>query len=591
MPKLISLYDRVRTNLSERVRPVLYTKVALVHLSHLLEDVVLTHRLPSLMFTGFQASSHWARETARYQELAQIAHQVCIFAGKPLPIDQAVNLVQVEIAQDDPLRQEWFVVILSERFSVLLCGKDQLTSTFTDDSLREFETLLSFDASAIVRVLDTLEEVLAQYRPDVLPTLKQARAQFPPAAPDATLITEVMNGMMSFEMSLNHNLLRTNEALLNANYRLSQQRDLNERMVQSSNVLMVLTDTHGRVINANKTFWRMVGKMAKPQPVHLLSAEFWHKDDRVLLRHRFERLLVGEQVELLLMRAVGNGEEKQIELQLILMRDIHGEAEFVYGIGTDVSARQRAQQLLMEQEILRVTLEKERDLADLRLAFMIAVSHEFRTPLTTILSSAQLLEMQRDILTPDLLSRRLGKIKGQVNRLTELIDRMVTVIEGDNPYRALHLIELNLVAWIEGLLQDVRLATDNTHDISFSVEGFARDEVIRADETLLRQIIVNLVHNAIKFSPHETQIWATLKRLPKHLEFTVRDKGIGILPEDKPRMFGAFFRGRNAGAFGGIGLGLKIVNDSVTTYKGTLSYTSEGGETHFVVRLPLPQEE
>jgi PAS domain S-box-containing protein len=591
MPNLTSLYDRVRATLGERVKPVLYTKSALVHLSHLLEDMVLTHRLPALMFTGFQESSHWAQETARYQELANVARQVCIFAGKPLPEEHAVNLVQVELERDDPLLQEWFVVILSQRFSVLLCGKDQPTDGDVDDDLREFETLISFDASVIESVLDTLEDVLAQYRPDILPTLKTARAQFPPSAPDAVLFTEVMNGMMGFEMSLNRALSRTNEALLTTNHHLSQQRDLNERMVQSSNVLMILTDTQGRIVNANKTFWRVVGKKGQNQRTEFLTADFWHEDDRVVLRHRFRQLLDGEQVEPLLMRAISNGEERQIELQLILMRDMRGEAEFVYAIGVDVSARQRAQQLLMEQEILRVSLEKERDLADLRLAFMIAVSHEFRTPLTTILSSVQLLEMQRDTLTPEVLTRRLSRIKGQVSRLTELIERMVAVIEGDNPYRTIHLIELNLVAWLEGLLQDVRLATDSTHEVILTVEGFTHDEVVRADETLLRQIVVNLVHNAIKFSPHQKQVWVTLKRLPAQLELQVRDEGIGILPEDKPRMFGAFFRGRNASAFGGVGLGLKIVNDSVATYKGTVSYTSEAGSTVFTVRLPLPQEE
>lgn len=208
----ISLFDLLRTEFGDTLHPVRCTKATLVHLSHTLEDLVLTQRIPALLFTGFQESSHWREETERYRALAEIAQQICIFAGGSLPPESSARELHVKLRGDDPLRQEWFVVILSTQFAVLLCGQDQQIPA-TEEATRQFDTLWSFDPAIINRVLDQLEQVIAEYRPERLAALQQARANYPPIAPDPALMTRFTSEMIRFEEQLHQTLQRTTAAL------------------------------------------------------------------------------------------------------------------------------------------------------------------------------------------------------------------------------------------------------------------------------------------------------------------------------------------------------------------------------------------
>ena len=208
----LSLFELVRNEIGQTVNPLRCTKATLVHLSHTLEDIVLSQQLPALLFTGFQESSHWREETERYRALAEIAQQVCIFAGGDLPPESSAKELHVTLRGNDPLRQEWFVVILSERFSVLLCGQDQHVSA-RDEATRQFDTLWSFEPMLVNRVLDRLEEVIASYRPERLEQLRQARSNYPPTPPDAALMTQFTSEMIRFEEHLHQALKATSTAL------------------------------------------------------------------------------------------------------------------------------------------------------------------------------------------------------------------------------------------------------------------------------------------------------------------------------------------------------------------------------------------
>lgn len=205
-PISISLFRRFKSELND-LQSLLCSKATLVHLSHTLEDIVLRNRIPALLFTGFQESSHWRKETQRYRELADIAQQVCIFAGKPLPLDSPTRVLQVELEGDDPLRQEWFLLILSPQFSVLLCGQDQ-QAVVTEESLRQFETFWTFDPLHITRGVECLEAVLDHYAPNTAQQLRQIRAAYPPAQANPTLLMHFMNEMLRFQEKLQNELLR-----------------------------------------------------------------------------------------------------------------------------------------------------------------------------------------------------------------------------------------------------------------------------------------------------------------------------------------------------------------------------------------------
>lgn len=211
-PLHLSLFELLRHGLDTKISLMRCTKATLVHVSHTLEDIVLQHQLKAVMFTGFQESSHWREETERYRALADIAHQICIFAGGDLPPESHARQVHVTLSGDDPLRQEWFLTILSPTFSAVLCGQDCM-AVVEDEANRQFDTLLTFDPQAINQVLDRIELVLANYRPEKLAELQSYRQETSLQPPDPVLMTVFSTELIRFEEQLNHSLRTSSNSL------------------------------------------------------------------------------------------------------------------------------------------------------------------------------------------------------------------------------------------------------------------------------------------------------------------------------------------------------------------------------------------
>ncbi|NJP05287.1 MAG: hypothetical protein HC837_06495 [Chloroflexaceae bacterium] len=212
-PINMSLFDLLKEHLGEDV-PILHcSKATLVHLSHTLEDLVLSERLEAMIFTGFQESSHWREETERYRALAQVAQQVCIFAGGVLPEESQASELHVTLQGNDPLRQEWFLAILSTHFAIILCGKDRY-EPFEIEARRQFETIWTFEPQLVKQVLDLLEQVVTHYRPEKLATLQANRDRFPLQPPDAHIVTRFTSEMIRFQEELNRSIQATTDALV-----------------------------------------------------------------------------------------------------------------------------------------------------------------------------------------------------------------------------------------------------------------------------------------------------------------------------------------------------------------------------------------
>jgi len=195
-PLKVSLFQLLKQEFGEELPVARLTKAALVQMSHALEGVVINHGLPAVVFTGFQQSSYWLKEVKRYRDMAGLAEAICIFSGPPSPTlaenaktaqqvtqaAEAVDTVHVTLADDDALRQEWFLIVLTSEFSVLLCGLDQLEPVDREAD-RVFDTFISFDPAVVGPSLNLLEGVLAHYRQDKLAQVQQARRHFPPVMP------------------------------------------------------------------------------------------------------------------------------------------------------------------------------------------------------------------------------------------------------------------------------------------------------------------------------------------------------------------------------------------------------------------------
>ncbi len=191
----ISLFRTLRDTMGDQLSLFKATKATLVDVSHTLEDQVLRNRLPSVIFTGFQESSHWREETARYLELAGIASQICIFAGGVPPVPEEQHIA-VTLAPGDPLRQEWFLLVLTRDFSGLIAGLDR-AEPVADEPDRLFDTFLSFNEAVVARAIATVLPLVDAARPDRAAELRAATAEFPPVAPSGARATAIISQIMS----------------------------------------------------------------------------------------------------------------------------------------------------------------------------------------------------------------------------------------------------------------------------------------------------------------------------------------------------------------------------------------------------------
>ncbi len=254
---------------------------------------------------------------------------------------------------------------------------------------------------------------------------------------------------------------------------------------------------------------------------------------------------------------------------------------------SEVAERQMADAELRRVESeLRTALQKERELNELKGNFVNLVSHEFRTPLSIILSSSEILGAYLDTLSPAERAEHLRDIQDCCRYMAGMMEEVLVlgrVEAGKTHFRP---TALDVSSFCRRLVEDVRSATNGQCPIEFGEDGV--DEPARGDESLLRHIFQNLLTNAVKYSRANQKVTFFAHREGGEAVLTVRDRGIGIPTEDLKRIFTAFHRGLNVGQLPGSGLGLVIVKRCVDLHGGQIHIDSiEGQGTTVVVRLPL----
>lgn len=285
-----SLFNLVKQRLNPQAPLVSCTKATLVHLSHTLEDMVLSRKIPAIIFTGFQESSYWQQETGRYQALAQIAQQVCIFSGGPLPPESEAASIHVTLSSGDPLRQEWFLVILSESLAVILCGQDKQIAT-TEEATRQFETLWSFEPQLTNVALDVLEEIVAGYRPEKLVQLQEVRYSHPAVQTDLALLTEFTLQLVRFEEMLNQRYQKT-ESLLQ-----QHQTHLEIQVAERTDELTAMNQRLQHEISE-----RQQAEMALAEDHNLLRTLLDNLPDQIYVKDKESRFVLANAATLKILR-------------------------------------------------------------------------------------------------------------------------------------------------------------------------------------------------------------------------------------------------------------------------------------------------
>jgi PAS domain S-box-containing protein len=262
------------------------------------------------------------------------------------------------------------------------------------------------------------------------------------------------------------------------------------------------------------------------------------------------------------------------------IRSQGGEVYRIAGVAEDVTERK-----LAEEEVHKA-LEQERELNDLKSRFVSMMSHEFRTPLTAILTSTELLQYYHHKLTEARQAEHFNRIRSSVKNMTQMLEDILLLGKSDTGKLQSNPEPLDLVAFCRDLAEEMQLSAGNQHTIEFIAHGDGANA--RLDPKLLRQILANLLSNAMKYSPSSDAVHFEMRREDGHVVFSVRDQGIGIPPEEHARMFETFHRARNVGAIPGTGLGLAIVKRSVDLCVGMIAFDSAVGlGTTFTIALPL----
>jgi PAS domain S-box-containing protein len=276
-----------------------------------------------------------------------------------------------------------------------------------------------------------------------------------------------------------------------------------------------------------------------------------------------------------------DGSEVWIELSIFPVTDQPGNYTYWVGLQRDITHRKQA-----ETEMQKA-LEKERELSDLKSSFVSTVSHEFRTPLSTILSSADMLEFYAGNCSAEKQLEHVQRIQMAALNMKEMLNDVLLLERADARKDPVEPAPINLQSFCEALIDEMRLNDQDQHPLLFERQTPQLDLQACMDGKLLRQIFTNLLCNALKYSPTGSTVHFRLSCDEKFAYFEIQDEGIGIPAADQSRLFEAFHRGTNVGMISGNGLGLAIVKQSIEMHQGQIEIRSQENEGT-IVRVTLP---
>jgi PAS domain S-box-containing protein len=236
------------------------------------------------------------------------------------------------------------------------------------------------------------------------------------------------------------------------------------------------------------------------------------------------------------------------------------------------------------EESLRANIEKEKDLNDLKSRFVSTTSHEFRTPLSSILLGSDALISYWKNLDETQIQTRLQRIKDQALHMTDLVNEVMNLSKIQEGKIEFYPEKVDIVELCNNALEDFNSNSDDKIEFECQMKSL----ILNLDRRLMNQLINNLISNAVKYSTAKPVIKVHLKIVGKKMELSISDKGIGIPKEDQKNLFTAFFRANNAKLIQGNGLGLNIIKESLKLHGGDISFKStEGKGSTFTVRIPV----
>lgn len=344
-------------------------------------------------------------------------------------------------------------------------------------------------------------------------------------------------------------------------YRLQYNKSPHTRSMGSSlNLLAVKKDGSPFPVEVSLTFFESEGKR------HIVSFV-----NDITERKRAETDLVKLTEEL-----ESKVSERTKELSHALMELGHTNE----GLNKEMEQRKK-----VEAQI-RNLLEKEKELNELKSRFVSMASHEFRTPLAGILTSVSLIAKYGTAEDAQKREKHIQTIKNSVKNLTSILNDFLSLDKLDQGKVSSNPIRFNLPQFIDEMVEEIRETSDKRHTIA--VEHNEPQTVVFQDKEMIRNVLINLISNALKYSPEHGSVFIRSRIEGRHFLIEIQDQGLGIPEVDQKHLFERFFRAQNVINLQGTGLGLNIVKRYLDLMSGRIEFKSTVNiGTTFKVTLPL----
>jgi PAS domain S-box-containing protein len=361
---------------------------------------------------------------------------------------------------------------------------------------------------------------------------------------------------------------------------LLEERNFISAILEAVNALIAVLDDQGRFVRFNRACEQITGYSLEEVKGKYIWDLFLIPKEVEAVQAMIQELQAGqfpnESEHYWLAR---DGSRHLISWFNTVILDTDGSIKHIISIGIDITDRKRA-------EDMRRALEREQALSELRLRFFSMASHEFRTPLSTILLTAQILESSAQGWSQEKRTRNLQRIVSAAKEMRQMLDDILTINRAETGRLEFAPTPIELNAFCQQMLQEMRIYATALHTLVFSNPSEA--EWALMDEKLLRYILSNLLSNAIKYSPQGGEINLEILRNQEAILLQIYDRGIGIPLSDQPHLFEAFHRGANVESIPGSGLGLTVAKKCVDLHGGRIMFTSEVGVgTTFTVMIPI----
>ncbi len=397
------------------------------------------------------------------------------------------------------------------------------------------------------------------------------------------------------------------------------ERKLTEQALsESSAMLNMILDTvpqsifwkdlNGRYLGCNSIFARaigvatpkeVIGKTDYDMPWSKQEADAYRADDKEVIDNIRPKLHIIEPLQ------QADGIRLWIDTSKVPLIDKFGKPFAVLGVYQDITERrlaeetlnnyrnhlealvkERTEELEKANESLTKVIEKEKELSQMKSRFISTTSHEFRTPLTAILSSTELIQRFNDKWDVNKKNEHFKRIQNSVEYLTVLLDDILTLNRAESGMISFNPEIVDLHKFADECLLDSRIISNENHSVKFSYLSGQKDFLL--DPKLMRFVLNNLLSNAIKYSPDGGIIELKISSDKEFLLIEVVDEGIGIPKEDLNKIFDSFYRTKHVEGIAGTGLGLAIVKRAVNLHNGEILVTSEIGKgTTFTVKIPI----